>query len=128
MTGGLDERLRDPGERAGKPPSLQARIAARVREEPQSPDSEGFELRRIGPVVALVLVLAAVAPLLSPRRPAVKPDASGDRLSVLLGEELEQCASRAEEPYRSELAGIRADASRLFDVAASGLRRAGGLE
>lgn len=114
MTNSIQDRLRDnpPHTASRAPTGLTDRVRAAVRDEPQIPDHHGFEMRRIGPVAAAVLVALAVVPFLvrTPPPPEASPQ-SGARIGF--DTPIHSYALRVDQSYATELAGLQADADRI---------------
>lgn len=128
MTDPIERRLRDADERAGAglPPALRSRIRTRIADEDQTPDPEGFELRRFGPVVGAVALLVVAAPFLARRAPQPTPEPGTSPVTSLVAGAVTSYTDRVDGAYRAELDGIRADASRIGEMVMLPLRRMSG--
>ena len=109
----IEQRLRTAQTGAPAPTGLTDRLRHAVRDEPQIPDHHGFELRRIGPIAAAILIGCALLPFL------VGPPVEDRRAfaprppELSLAVPLETLATTLNDSYAEELDLIRGDVEQI---------------
>jgi hypothetical protein len=117
MNDRIEHQLRTAHRNRPAPAGFTDRLRDAVRDEPQVPDRHGFEMRRVGPIAAAVLIGCALIPFIV--GPPVDDRRALNTPQLNIDAPLDTLAQTVNSTYAQEFRLLRSD---VTQISASALR------